>query len=514
MITEKESFRAAKIAYLDIPLEPKYATENGEYESLKGRTLNEILNNEDYRTTPPNSHEKADALLNTLQKENSRCGDWRIMDTFHDPTSGLNITLMKTENNQLVMSFEGSQSLSDWYNNGTLISATTSAQHIQTEQYVKRIMSMEEYKDYKIEFTGHSLGGNNAFHGAVVASRIDVNRISGVMSFDGPGFNLEYLKSNNDEFQKMSDAKIPLKQFKYTVVGAYLNYHPHVESHVVDVLGSTSDSRLLDVFPRHNIDDSELLMDGDNVRRGGEMGFAFRFVNEISTIIDRIIPSFLYEFIGLIYMGSITNDQDRMMLNAWVLYVVIKLYGPIIAAFLITSILIMITPYIFDLVVNMARDLEHLQALLAEYVVEMFNSAAKILKLGLETAKEIRDGIISAVKDLVKIIAKSLSFAHQFAYANSRIFVDTELLRSYVSRVDRITNQIDKLEERLNRIYRSTVSIDFNSWKSLNRSLIMNVGLLSGIDDYKTRFRQTRRYILETAQEFEDTEKMLLKAWG
>ncbi len=95
---------------------------------------------------------------------------------------------------------------------------------IEAEHYLEQIADMTQGRIY---LSGHSKGGNLAIY-ASVKTREDIKaRISGVYNYDGPGFNSEFVSS--EEYQMMSE-KIKTIVPQSSIIGMLLE---HTEPRVV-----------------------------------------------------------------------------------------------------------------------------------------------------------------------------------------------------------------------------------------------------------------------------------------
>lgn len=106
--------------------------------------------------------------------------------------------------NEVIICCRGSddisaENLNDWIGaDAALAWDTQTQQQAELEEFMK---GFEKYDD--IYLTGHSLGGNLAMYGAVSFPYTD--KIAGVYSFDGPGFNQAFIAEHIEVIFKLHD---------------------------------------------------------------------------------------------------------------------------------------------------------------------------------------------------------------------------------------------------------------------------------------------------------------------
>lgn len=95
--------------------------------------------------------------------------------------------------------FDKKNTLNDWF--GADLALAWDEQTKQQEEIKKFMEGFESY--HSITLTGHSLGANLAMYAAVTYPY--PNKILGVYAFDGPGFNLSFIKEYHEEISRISD---------------------------------------------------------------------------------------------------------------------------------------------------------------------------------------------------------------------------------------------------------------------------------------------------------------------
>ena len=95
--------------------------------------------------------------------------------------------------------FDDENTLNDWLNSDVALAWDTQTQ--QQKELEEFMRGFEKYDS--IYLTGHSLGGNLAMYGAVSFPYTD--KIAGVYSFDGPGFNPTFIAQHIEIIEKLND---------------------------------------------------------------------------------------------------------------------------------------------------------------------------------------------------------------------------------------------------------------------------------------------------------------------
>lgn len=516
MASEREQLLASALANFRFP-EGDSVKINGVDTNIRDLTLKELLYNKEFLAANSGrvSKDTLQFLRNNMTDGNNICGDWKILSESDEDDAGFYGVCVDIGNNQAMMSFEGTDfsKPADWAADAGLLTTVQTAQQKKCERYVKEFMNDPKYKDYKVGFSGHSLGGSLAFHAGLVAAMINVNRITCVTNFDGPGNSEEYLKKHKEAFKKLEKANVEVKLFQWSIVGAILSVDGSVDFITVDMPSPPSDSDILNVGARHCGLYNEAILDENGLKRGGEMGPLPRFVNYVTKYFDFRVttndPSLTDYLLSILSLSDKERVYYDLFLVAYNLFKEMPL-EMLAIVFIITNLVkdyIVMKLLIWGYTVG-----QRTSEMIIEFVISAYKKTLIILGKGLETLELFAKEVSIVVYNIIGEISKMLNYGYRYALNNSRLMVDTNLLRNYATQVQRIMNRIDEIESRLTRIYRTTISTDFFPWTSYDRSLIYNVGLVSGVDDYKTRFRKIKSYLSQTAQEFEETEKKLSKS--
>lgn len=201
--TELEMSILAQLAYRDIDY--KEAAEEPLYEVLK--------TNRDWLVSGlgPTYEKYVDNLMNKVEGQN-----YVIAGSEHDKLSGFAAFAVSTPENDVVVASRGTQmsKINDLLTDGGLAMAVETQQHRDMEKFVNRL----EKRGYDgFYFTGHSLGGNLATHGAVTVD--DPSKVRGVYTYNAPGFNETYWSLHGDR----------LRALRFCIVN-YQNEYDYVSS--------------------------------------------------------------------------------------------------------------------------------------------------------------------------------------------------------------------------------------------------------------------------------------------
>lgn len=186
---------------------------NGENKDLKYK-----IGTSDYETF-------ANILNDVSNKE--ELSSLTILDNTDIPENGINATTYGRldENGKLIgnatVVFQGTIGNAGWQDNAKSLNETTQMQkaayeYIQRQEYILKDIS-ENPEDIHLTVSGHSKGGNLAMYSTIENSKEkDSNLvIDNCLSFDGEGFNNDYVEENKDAIAK--------NKSKITSINAYVD---------------------------------------------------------------------------------------------------------------------------------------------------------------------------------------------------------------------------------------------------------------------------------------------------
>lgn len=215
--------------------------------------------------------------------------NWKIVDHFDtNEETGFYGCLIDLGDGRAIIGFRGSESsnwtqvVNDWVNaDFGLLWETVTEQHQDVEKFMNQIARRIEKGDYGFEHlatSGHSLGGNLAFHAAVISADIDGLAIEQAANLDGPGMSEEYMQLYAEEISAMSDK---MTHYQWSAVGNLLQKFQEVEFVTVK-----TDAEWYKFFSKH--DTKYLVFDEDNpnsFERGGQDAVAI-WLGSVSKYLD------------------------------------------------------------------------------------------------------------------------------------------------------------------------------------------------------------------------------------
>lgn len=199
--TDVEMSILAQLAYLDIP------SDQSLYRVLddnKTWLANEL---------GPSYQTQIDNLIKEVKGK-----DYRVVASTNTSASGFAAYAFKTPDNEVVVAARGTQldQINDLATDAGLALSVETQQHRDMETFVN---NLERYGYDGYYFTGHSLGGNVATHGAVCIN--DPSKVKGVYTYNAPGFNEAYWIYNGWKLGQINNIKNFQNEYDY--VSSILN---------------------------------------------------------------------------------------------------------------------------------------------------------------------------------------------------------------------------------------------------------------------------------------------------
>lgn len=204
---------------------------------IKGENLYDFISrNEKYLSSKlgDNYADAIDGLLTKVKdgytiahKEDDKYGTGFAAFAIKDPNNEITVACRGTEGFHL---FDGSDddvamsSLKDVLADAELALSISTAQHEAMEKFMQELAGYDGYY-----FTGHSLGGNVAYYGAVTMTPID--KVKGVVTFNAPGFNEAFISRYAAEIALLYN-RTKLFQNEKDIVSSLL--HPTGQVIIVD----------------------------------------------------------------------------------------------------------------------------------------------------------------------------------------------------------------------------------------------------------------------------------------
>lgn len=177
---------------------------------------------------------------NMLTDKDSPYGDWKIVDIEdQNEETGFRACLIETDEKEAIIGFRGSESYdlqqvkNDWIDADLkLLNNKETLQQENAKSYVEEIWKNYGTRYDSFAMTGHSLGGNLAFSAALDAPDKMQEKITQVVSMDGPGYSNKFLESRADDIEKMAPK---MEHIKWSWVGGLMNQVPGVKEVNVEV---------------------------------------------------------------------------------------------------------------------------------------------------------------------------------------------------------------------------------------------------------------------------------------
>ena len=237
---------------------------------------------------------------------------WRIVEVQENPKTQFSACIIETGDNEAAVGFRGSLGANvntiekTWINSDIklLVTENQTAQEADVKEFLKSHSdTLNQYKS--IDFTGHSLGGDLAVYGTIMAEDcgIDTKKIRCV-SLDGPGHNSEFLEKNKDKIAKVSD-KITL--YRWSLVGSCLGDIPGATVKYANYKAYSGDDKIGELAyygaTKHDLKSLVFNEDGSisttNGPRPDEVA-----IKSLSNFLDNTVPSIMARFVPLMLFGG------------------------------------------------------------------------------------------------------------------------------------------------------------------------------------------------------------------
>lgn len=498
MATDRELRDATDVAYVDL-------TDGFETLISEGRkppfTIREIV-----EASNPDSGVSLDQFKDI---DPTYLDSWRIT-AIHDTNdkNGFYGCVIDT-GSEFIVSFRGSESMgelsnakNDWKDADLrLVNATQTKQQAEVERFMKEIAASDYVNKYdSMALAGHSLGGNNALHGAIIASYLglDIN-ISRAASFDGPGYSDEYIEKYREHIAAMADK---MQHYQWSVVGNILQKLPGVEFLTLKV--KEKDDFVYNIGGKHST--SSLVWNGETVVLGEMDGFA-NFIGYFTRGLDHLpkpVGDTMVAVTGTLLISAIWM-KDKMFdkngnLNAFGWSVVVGAVSIVAIVGVVPTIAIVGTVLLAALTLVAAiAALEYIY----EGLVQLAEMACELLGKAWDWTTEkmgqLRDFVMSSLQKAGNWFRNTFNPGHRYASAHPYIKLDTYKLRNYADRLRSINRRLNSLDRRMDSLYRYTNLIDFFT--------LFQADLMTG---ESWRINQCISYLEETADNFEKAERNIV----
>ena len=200
--------------------------------------------------------------------------NWKVVSAYDtNRATGFAACVIDTGDNNVSVAYRGSEKLNsknwlpDWIlGDFTLLNSNQTVQQKETEKFLKRNEKLlDSYNS--ISMTGHSLGGVNADHGAIISDEFSFGKkVDQCVNLDGPGFSREYIKNHKNRIDELNEKGI-LHHKVWSPVGEML-YNVAADKKTIatakEIEGLTKkEKKGYNFISRH--DTMYTVMDGDNM---------------------------------------------------------------------------------------------------------------------------------------------------------------------------------------------------------------------------------------------------------
>lgn len=231
-------------------------------------------------------------LYDEVLSPNSFYGSWIIRYIKdNNVTTGFYGCLIETSSDTAIIAFRGSESNTirqikeDWIDaNFGLLHLKETKQQSEATQFMNEIERKFFYRTYAV--TGHSLGGNLTFHGAITAPLELQNKLNQIISFDGPGYSGNYRREYCHKFRYFPGH---LTHYRWSLVGSLLYPIPIANDKSIRVKTQNvpDQGKFNYLFEKH--DTCFVLFDEDNNVLEGRTDLFAVIMKWISRIADKMI---------------------------------------------------------------------------------------------------------------------------------------------------------------------------------------------------------------------------------
>ncbi len=251
--TDAELAVLAEFAYDDTPVGEGHSVSLAEALEGKKEALKKKLG-EEYHEVVDGLVKKAEANDYRIVKSvNEKHGSGFSAIAIADPDGNVTVAARGTEGFDVLGSEDSRRDVHTDLQIGTRVETD---QQASMERFVDELED-GDYKSYT--FTGHSLGGNLAMHGAITLS--DPSKLNKVRTYNAPGFNQTYLNKHSRQLRRVENRML-----------AYQNEYDYVSSTLhtpgtIEVIESAC-SKWHYGFSHHSISGYRLDGNGHFVRNG------------------------------------------------------------------------------------------------------------------------------------------------------------------------------------------------------------------------------------------------------
>ena len=417
------------------------------------------------------------------------------------------------EKGDLMVAFRGSDSLqgydqtqNDWDKSDFGLLNGKTPQHKEVEKFAKQVQGLlPDYEGKQIDVAGHSLGGNLTTYFTMYTAKENreiFDRIHKSYNLDGPGYQTEFLENEFGKHAKEAAKKIV--HYKACTIGNLIyDTSTGIEGEDIRYVHVNEEKIkeffLLKPIYRHDTHYWEFNEDG-SIKQDSEADPTSKAIGGLSRFIDDYnlepiaygFASFIFEWVlgPDLYGDTTITPKGMALLITAAAPIMGSPAGPIIG---------MIVTFIG-----------------AKYMVEKFQvkeQAEEFMKDQISKIKAIGDKRLSFLDNYYnkiksylsnngELLTSKMNIGLIYAMNNPVVIVDTTKLRQYAAQIDKINQRLSNLDQRIKYLYDIIGILDI--FKILHADYYIG---------YNNILKKCSKYLVETANDFEQTEKNIDSAF-
>lgn len=514
--TERQLKNATQVAYADFETLIKAMPARS-----RPYTIAELMAELPKHPNLQGNFEAMEGFMNAADQSNwNEIKDWTIIDT-HDRNSnnGFYGCVIGTSGGNAIVGLRGSEAMddmgnlvNDWIDADLgLLNSTLTTQQAEMEIFLKKISQSSYIKDYyNLAITGHSLGGNLADHGMVMADKYGLDSLfSQCVSFDGPGFSDEYIMEHSARIKEVSER---MTHFQWSVVGNLLQMLPGVNFQTLQTKEKNDfgyDDFFYGLIGKH---DTRSIMFDENgsAQRGGQdafsaaMGLFSRGLEHMPKIVgDVIVAGVSSLLISFVWAKNKMFDDDGLTSFGW--GVVVGAVG-LVAVFGIGPVIsVVATMFLVVLVVLAAVMLAELAFEALVWLVDQaVDLAVKAWNWTVDQIQQLKQFISDTLNSIKDWWNNNLNAGYMYARDNPAIRVDMAKLRSYANELRSINNKLVSIDRRMNSVYGHLINLEDFIGSASNLWRLFRADIVTG---YSWRMSSCIGYLDTAADAFEKAER-------
>lgn len=452
-----------------------------------------------------------------FKKEYEHVATWQIIDCKNDNYDGAEYSgfygCIIDTGDARILACRGSEGMGsfknliqDWIKaDFGLINSIETDQEKVLREYMRENADLLSEKPWVA--TGHSLGGALADHAAIVSVEEGIGNFSGVINFDGPGHSQEYINAHMKAIKQVSGKMIHKKA---SIVGNLLHDFPGVQqnrihtsnvSHFLDKNGNSEKMSFFADYLLFNFLEHDekywILDENENTTTGAYQEFGEWIFEKISLFVDALpapignmIPMILLVAVeGVMWVSEALENNPELktaIVVAAIGYIlthplVIPMAIHIVANIIVAVVIILAGKIMFEVMqrtaMEIAKKICNMVSWLSDKTTDLFEAITETINGFQEWLRQKN----------IKGIA--------YVQGNPYFKADTDKLREYAARLERVNNRLSKLDSNMRSLYWQVGLLDL--WDILLANMITSKSYA---------INQAKKYLYNTADRFENAE--------